>query len=217
MSTPLLLEMVSDVVCPWCWLGFRRLQAAELPGHAEVRFRPFELDPNIPAEGVDYRTYMKSRFGPDGPDNRWKQMREALEHFGAAEGIPFDFSGISHRPNTLDAHRLIRWAQGQERGPAAMEALFAAYFRDHRDIGSAGVLAEIAGDIGLDADVVGDLLARGADRQAVREEEQLFISIGVAGVPIYIADRRYALQGAQDAETITRFVSDIAGRPGGAN
>ncbi len=214
MNKPLLLEMVSDVVCPWCWLGFRRLQAAEITEAVEIRFRPFELDPTIPAEGVDYRAYMKTKFGPDGPDNRWKQMREALERFGAAEDIPFDFNGITHRPNTLDAHRLIRWAQGQDRGPEAMEALFAAYFRDHRDIGSAGVLTEIAGDIGLEADVVGDLLARGADREAVHEEEQLFISMGVAGVPIYIAGRRYALQGAQDTENITRFVSDVAGRPG---
>jgi len=209
-----MLEIVSDVVCPWCWLGFRRLQAADLPDNVMVRFRPFELDPTVPQEGTDYRSYMAAKFGPDGPDNRWKQMRAALETHGAEENIPFDFSGLRHRPNTLNAHRLIRWAQGQDLGAAAMEALFAAYFRDHRDIGATDVLSDIAGEIGLDADMVAELLARGADIDAVRAEEQLFISMGVGGVPIYIADRRHALQGAQEAGTITRFVHDVMARTG---
>jgi len=214
MSDALLLEMVSDVVCPWCWLGFRRLQAADLPGNVTVCFRPFELDPSLPPEGADYRAYMAAKFGQNDPGNRLAQMRTALETHGAAEGIPFDFSGLTLRPNTLNAHRLIRWAQGQDLGAAAMEALFAAYFRDHRDIGATDVLSDIAGEIGLEADMVAELLARGADIDAVRAEEQLFISMGVGGVPIFIADRRSALQGAQETGTITRFVDDVMGRTG---
>jgi predicted DsbA family dithiol-disulfide isomerase len=214
MSDALLLEMVSDVVCPWCWLGFRRLRATDLPGNVTVRFRPFELDPTVPQEGTDYRAYMSAKFGRNDPDNGLEQMRTALETHGAAEGIPFDFAGLTLRPNTLNAHRLIRWAQGQELGAAAMEALFAAYFRDHRDIGSPAVLSDIAGEIGLEADMVAELLARGADVEAVRAEEQLFISMGVGGVPIFIADRRNALQGAQEAATLARFVDDVMGRTG---
>lgn len=214
MSSPLAIEMVSDIVCPWCWLGLRRLRAAvgTLPDTADldVKFRPFQLDPTVPQEGLDYRAYMSAKFGPDGPDNRWKQMREALEQYGDAEGIPFDFKGLSHRPNTLAAHRLVRWAQGQSLGWEAKEALFAAYFRDHRDIGAPDTLIEIGSSIGLDGGVLASLFSSGADMDTVQEEERLFRSMGVGGVPIFIAARRYALQGAQDTATLAKFLIDAS-------
>lgn len=212
MSGSLSIEMVSDIVCPWCWLGLRRLKTA-LDQHPnaseiEVRFRPFQLDPTVPAQGLNYREYMTAKFGPDGPDNRWKQMREALEGYGEGEDIPFDFKGMSHRPNTLSAHRLVRWAQGQGLGWQAKEALFAAYFRDHKDIGAPDTLVDIGKAIGLDGEVLEGLFASGADMDAVQEEERLFRSMGIAGVPMFIAGRRFALQGAQDAETVSKFLTD---------
>ena len=215
----IVIEMVSDLVCPWCWLGLRRLQAARaMVPEAEVTvlFRPFELDPTIPAEGVDYKAYMKDRMGGTGaPDedekaSRFKAMRTALEEYGKDEGIPFDFAGITWRPNTFDAHRLVRWAQGQERGEAAKEALFAAYFTEHRDIGDHGVLTDIAGKIGLETDIVADLLASGADSDAVREEEEVFQRMGVRGVPTYIGNREVAVQGAEEAEKLARFIRTLA-------
>lgn len=215
------LEMVSDLVCPWCWLGLRRLKAAmDLASEAdvEVLFRPYELDPTIPKEGVSYTAYMQARLGGTGeaqedPEkSRFRAMREALEQYGEEEGIPFRFSGIEIRPNTFDAHRLVRWAQGQGLGFEAKEALFAAYFRDHRDIGAAGVLADIAGEIGLDREIVAKLLASDADVAAVREEESLFQQMGVRGVPTYIGNRNVAVQGAESAEKLARFLRNLTAR-----
>lgn len=215
----IVIEMVSDLVCPWCWLGLRRLQAARAMAEeveVKVLFRPFELDPTIPAEGTDYKAYMKARLGGTGAPgedektSRFRAMRVALEQYGEAEGIPFDFDGITWRPNTLDAHRLVRWAQGQERAEAAKEALFAAYFTDHRDIGDHGVLTDIAGAIGLDTKIVADLLASGADTDAVREEEAMFQRMGVRGVPTYIGNRQTAVQGAEEAEKLAKFIRTLA-------
>lgn len=208
------LDMVSDVVCPWCWLGLRRLKSAMdvLPDWVEIdlHFRPYELDPAIPRSGVDYRSYMRAKFGPERSNSRWRQMRTMLEEYGQLEGIPFDFDGIEHRPNTLDAHRLIRWAQGQDKGMEAKEKLFHAYFTEHRDIGDPAVLTEIGASVGLDPEIIEKLYATGADREVVRDEERLIRQMGVSGVPTYIAERKYAIQGAQDVEIITRFIMDVA-------
>lgn len=213
------VEMVSDLVCPWCWLGLRRLQGAMALApdiQVDLRFRPYELDPTIPAAGTDYKTYMTDRLGGTGETDeapersKFRAMREALEQYGAAENIPFDFAGITVRPNTFNAHRLVRWAQGQGLGIDAKEALFAAYFRDHRDIGKSEVLCEIAGEIGLDPAIVGDLLDRNADHDAVRAEQQLFLDMGIRGVPTYVGDRRVAVQGAESAEKLARFLRTLA-------
>ncbi len=217
----LTLEMVSDLVCPWCWLGLRRLRSAmELAPEADVQvlFRPYELDPTIPKEGVSYKAYMQARLGGTGEDDedpeksRFRVMRQALEDYGAAEDIPFRFAGITVRPNTFDAHRLVRWAQGQGLGFEAKEALFAAYFRDHRDIGQAGVLSQIAGEIGLDSKIVSDLLVSDADVEAVRQEEAVFQQMGVRGVPTYIGNRSIAVQGAESADKLARFLRNLAAR-----
>lgn len=213
------IEMVSDLVCPWCWLGLRRLQAARalITGvDCKVLFRPFELDATVPRDGVDYKAYMAARMGGSGEPGedekagRFRPMREALEQYGAEEGIPFNFSGITVRPNTLDAHRLVRWAQGQEKGEAAKEALFHAYFADNRDIGNHAELSQIAGAIGLDADVVRDLLASDADEGAVREEAAIFRQMGIQGVPTYVGNRSVAVQGAESAEKLARFINTLA-------
>ena len=216
------IEMVSDLVCPWCWLGLRRFLAGRALASeidVELSFRPYELDPTLPPEGADYRTYMARKFGAEdetAPEtNRWRTMRDALEQYGVEEGIPFDFKGITHRPNTVDAHRLVRWAQGQGLGLGAKEALFAAYFTEHRDIGDRAVLADIAGQIGLQKDVVETLLAGDADEGAVKQEAAVFQQMGVRGVPTFIANRRFALQGAEEPEAIATFLRQVA-NPNGA-
>jgi predicted DsbA family dithiol-disulfide isomerase len=211
----LALDMVSDVVCPWCWLGLARLRAAlaSLEPHerdrVEVRFRPYELDPDVPAGGLDYRAYMAAKFGgSEATRARANAMRDALETAGREEGVPFDFEGISIRPNTLDAHRLLRWAQGQGLGLAMKEALFAAYFRDHRDVGNRNVLSAIGAEVGLHADVVSSLLEGDADADTVRQEAAHYRRLGVSGVPTFIAQSRYALQGAQEADVLVEFLRD---------
>lgn len=207
------IEMVSDLVCPWCWLGLRRIEAAcALAPEVDVQllFRPYELDPTIPPEGVNYKTYMASRVtSPEGKE-RMAMMRQALIDYGADEGIPYRFDALTHRPNSFDAHRLVRWAQGQDKGAAAKEALFKAYFEDARDIGSHDVLVDVARQIGLDTDIVADLLRSGADTGNVRAEAETFRQMGISGVPTYIANRRVAVQGAESAEKLAKFIRHAA-------
>lgn len=209
----LTIEMVSDLVCPWCWLGLRRLQGAIalVPEfEVEVLFRPFELDPTIPAEGVDYKEYMKQRFGSDQGRERSSAMKDALIAYGEEDGIPFAFDRITRRPNSFDAHRLVRWAQGQGHGVAAKEKLFEAYFANGEDIGEKEVLVRIASEIGLDGDLVAELLERGADVETTRDEQTLFRKMGIAGVPTYIAHRQIAVQGAETSEKLSRFLKTAA-------
>ncbi len=209
------IEMVSDLVCPWCWVGLRRLKGAialvpEL--EVEILFRPFELDPTIPAGGTDYKAYMKARFGSDQSKDRANQMRDALIQYGEEEGIPFAFDKITWRPNSFNAHRLVRWAQGQDLGLEAKEALFEAYFSKGQDIGDHETLVTIAAKIGLDANLVSDLLAGDADVDNTRQEQNLFRQMGISGVPTYIAHRQIAVQGAESSEKLARFLKSAADR-----
>lgn len=211
----LVIEMVSDLVCPWCWLGKRRMdEAIKLVPELDVEliFRPFELDPTIPAAGVDYKAHMKEKFGSDTNKDRANAMRQALIDYGQAEGIPYNFDKITRRPNSFNAHRLVRWAQGQQKGAIAKEALFKAYFSDGRDIGETDVLVDIAREIDLDPTIVAELLPTDADVDNVRQEEALFQQMGISGVPTYIANRRVAVQGAETAEKLSRFLTDAAAR-----
>ncbi len=207
------IEMVSDLVCPWCWVGLRRLKGAmdlEPDLDVEILFRPFELDPSIPPGGTDYKAYMKARFGSDQNRDRANSMRDALIQYGQEEGIPFDFEKISWRPNSFNAHRLVHWAQGQSRGMDAKEALFEAYFSKGLDIGDHEVLVTIASEIGLDPNIVSDLLASDADVDTIKGEQNLFRQMGVSGVPTFIAMRQLAVQGAESSEKLARFLKSAA-------
>ncbi|MEM7328487.1 MAG: DsbA family oxidoreductase [Pseudomonadota bacterium] len=207
------IEMVSDLVCPWCWVGLRRLNGAialvpEL--EVEILFRPFELDPTVPAGGADYKGYMKQRFGSDQSKERANQMRDALIQYGEELGIPFDFDRITRRPNSFNAHRLVRWAQGQNLGLQAKENLFDAYFSKGQDIGDHEVLVTIAAKIGLDSNLVSDLLSGDADVETTRKEQNMFRQMGISGVPTYIAHRQIAVQGAESSDKLARFLRTAA-------
>ena len=207
------IEMVSDLVCPWCWVGLRRLKGAiALAPELEVKilFRPFELDPTVPAGGTDYKAYMKAKFGSDQGRERSNQMRDLLIQFGQEEGIPFHFDKITRRPNSFNAHRLVRWAQGQDLGLVAKEALFEAVFSKGEDIGDHETLVTIAARIGLDPNVVSDLLASDADVDSTRQEQNLFRQMGISGVPTFIAHRQIAVQGAESSEKLARFLKTAA-------
>lgn len=206
------LDVVSDVVCPWCWLGKRNLDAARAASpdiDVEVTFRPHELDPSVPKEGVPYRAYMDAKLGGDEAARaRFKAMREHLEAAAPAAGITFRFDDIELRLNTIDAHRLVRWSRGQGKDGEAKEALFRAYFDELRNISAHGALVEIAADIGLDADIVRELLATDRDVAAVREEAAFFRNLGVTGVPTFIANGALALPGAVEVEAMQRFLRE---------
>ncbi|BBE71264.1 DsbA family oxidoreductase [Oharaeibacter diazotrophicus] len=210
MSLPVTLDVVVDVVCPWCFLGKRRLDAAlaGLPDvAATVRYRPFQLDPDLPAEGVERQAYMKAKFGDLG---RVDEIHRRLVDMGADVGIAFAFDRIERTPNTLDAHRLIRWAAAEGKGEAMVERLFALYFEEGEDIGDTAVLAAAAEAVGLDGAEIRDRLDAGEDREAVAAEVAEASRIGVTGVPFTILAGKYGLSGAQSTEVFADAIGRVA-------
>lgn len=208
MLGALTVDVVSDVVCPWCFIGKRRLEAAlttlqekepALP--VQVRWHPFQLNPDLPSEGVDRRSYLEAKFG--GPA-RAAQVYERVRAAGRTAGIDFAFEAIARQPNTLDAHRLIAWAQSRHEGDpqAVVEALFRAYFLDGRFVGDRGELATIAAAAGYDrADAEAFLTSR-ALHDEVAAAEARAREMGVSGVPFFIFDGKTALSGAQEPATL---------------
>jgi predicted DsbA family dithiol-disulfide isomerase len=210
------IDIVSDTVCPWCFIGKRRLSRAlalrpDIP--VEVHWRPYRLDPTIPREGVDRRTYLKAKFG-DSP--RSTAMGEALRSEGAGEGLDFAFDRIAKTPNTLDSHRLIRWAGGAGVQDAVVEALFKAYFLDGRDIGDVSVLIAIAGEAGMDAGLIADLLSKDADLASVEREAGMANQMGISGVPTFIFDSKFMISGAREPEILVRIIDKALAEVGSA-
>jgi predicted DsbA family dithiol-disulfide isomerase len=206
------IDVVSDVVCPWCFIGQKRLDRAldELPEiDVGVRWRPFQLDPAIPPEGRDRRDYLMAKFGDE---KRVEDMHRNISEAGVAEGISFDFGAIKISPNTLDAHRLIRWAasSGPETQNRLAARLFQLYFEEGANIGDRQVLANVAAECGMDRAVVETLLAGNADTAEVREEIETAARMGVAGVPCFLIEGRYAVMGAQPADALANAIRQVA-------
>jgi predicted DsbA family dithiol-disulfide isomerase len=212
-ALPVSIDIVSDVVCPWCFLGKRRLDraiaASDVP--VAVKWRPYQLDPTIPPEGKDRRRYLEDKFGKDG---RIEAAHERLNELGRAAGIAFDFNAIKLSPNTLDAHRLIRWAASKSVGEGAQdvlaEKLFSLYFEQGANIGDHAVLTDAAEASGMDRAIVAGLLASDVDRAAVEEEIHAAQRMGVTGVPCFIIEGRYAIMGAQEPETLADALRQVA-------
>jgi predicted DsbA family dithiol-disulfide isomerase len=200
------IDVVSDVVCPWCYLGEKRLEAAlaEAPQEVALRWRPYQLDPTIPDGGLDRAEYMEKKFGKSG---RLQSVHDNLIRLGVDVGIRFAFDKIKRAPNTLDAHRLIRWANSAGVQGKVVDRLFRAYFVEGRDIGDRAVLIDIGRECGLDAALVERLLAEGADLDLVREEIAQAQAIGVSGVPFFIFAGRLGVPGAQDPSVLLRAMS----------
>ena len=211
-TAPITIDVVSDAVCPWCYLGQKRLDqalAATPEVEASVRWRPYQLDASIPAGGVDRKAYMEAKFGNSG---RLRAAHDRLVELGREAGITFAFDRIELSPNTLDAHRLIRWAGGSGEAVqnAVVRRLFKAYFEEGRDIGSHEALVGLAGEAGMDAALVEALLASVADRDAVRAEIETASRMGVTGVPCFLLDGRYAVVGAQDTAVLADAIRRVA-------
>ena len=203
----LTIDIVSDVVCPWCYLGEKRLEAAlaDEAGPVAVRWRPYQLDPAIPEEGLDRAEYMAKKFGASG---RLQSVHDNLTRLGAEVGVPFAFDKIKRSPNTLDAHRLIRWAASAGVQEQVADRLFKAYFVEGRDIGDRGVLVEIASECGLDGKLVERLLAEGADVDLVRQEIGQAQAMGVSGVPFFIFGGRFGVPGAQEPSVLRQAIAE---------
>lgn len=170
------------------------------------------LDHDVPAEGVPYTEYMRAKFGA-GPTDRFKSMRDHLEKAAPDLGIKFRFEGIPVRPNTLKAHCVMKWAGGQNKSHELSEKLFKAFFDDHKDVGNNDVLAEIAGDVGMDAGLVSELLATGRDVENVQAELMYFRRLGVSGVPFFIYNGTFSVQGGQPAEVHEQALAKAATMP----
>ena len=205
----LTIDVVSDVVCPWCYIGKRRLEAAlaalaaREPGRTPlVRWHPFQLNPDLPANGIDRRTYLETKFG--GPA-RAAQIYERVRAAGRTVDIPFAFEAITRQPNTQSAHRLIAWAQSTAAADVVddlVERLFRAYFLEGRFVGDPAELVRIASECGLDAAAARALLDSDRFASEVRESNERAQSAGIDGVPFFIFDGKVAVGGAQEPDVL---------------
>lgn len=203
------LDILSDPICPWCYIGktqlFRALEA--VPDHPFViEWHPFQLNPDMPEGGMDRREYLETKFG--GKEGAVKAYAPVVEHAEKA-GLRIDFEGMKRTPNTLDAHRLIHWAGIEGKQTAAVDALFHAYFVEARDIGDRDVLADIADGIGMDAAVVRKLLASDADKDDIRARDAHSREMGVQAVPTFIVANKHAVPGAQPQALWEKVIAEI--------
>ncbi|MDX3924906.1 MAG: DsbA family oxidoreductase [Shinella sp.] len=206
------IDVVSDVVCPWCYLGKKRLEQAvgnvadEMA--VSITFRPYQLNPDMPPEGVDHKKHLVAKLGGEEAVEKAHRM---LAELGREVGIDFDFDAVTISPNTLDAHRLIRWAmiEGHDIQQKATGLLFKANFEQGRNIGDRTVLLDIAEEAGMDRKVVEALFAAGADIDSVKEEIGMAREMGITGVPCFILDNKYAVMGAQSVDVLTGALREI--------
>jgi predicted DsbA family dithiol-disulfide isomerase len=202
------LDIFSDPVCPWCYIGKANLDRA-LEAHADHPFRiewhPFQLNPDMPPEGVDKHDYLAAKFGED----RLVQMHLRLKEASRAAGAEIDPDTPRRMPNTLDAHRLIHWAGLEGRQTAVVSAIMRAYWREGRDIGNAGVLADIAAAAGMYRAVTARLLASDADADDIRARDADARAKGVSAVPTFLIAQQYVVSGAQPPEVWGRVIEEL--------
>jgi predicted DsbA family dithiol-disulfide isomerase len=174
-----------------------------------INWRPFQLDPTIPAEGIDRKAYMLGKFGSE---QRLREIHARIEPLGQAEGIDFAFDAITVSPNTVDAHRVIRWAgaSGGEVQNKLVRTLFSLYFEQGQNVGDHAVLSDAAADAGMEREVVENLLAADTDRDAVAEEAATASRMGITGVPCFLFEGKYAVMGAQENTVLADAIRQIA-------
>jgi predicted DsbA family dithiol-disulfide isomerase len=203
------LDIISDPVCPWCYIGASNLvrALAGRPSHPfAIRWRPFQLNPEMPVGGMNRADYVAAKFG--SAENA-AGVYARVEAAGAEAGLDVDIGRIERVPNTLDAHRLIRWAEPEGAQTRAAMALFRRYFEAGEDISDPDVLRRTAEEAGLDGAAIAALLEGDSDRERVRTEAEEAGAMGVSGVPTFILGGRYVLTGAQPPELWSRVVDEI--------
>jgi predicted DsbA family dithiol-disulfide isomerase len=203
------VDIISDTVCPWCYIGKRRFEQAVAlrPDYEfQIGWRPFQLNPDMPTSGMPRRDYLKAKFG--GVD-RADRVYEAVSAAGEDVGFFFDFRGIPYQPNSFDSHRLIRWSEFAGVQDAVVEALFRYYFMEELDLGDRSALVEVAKSCGMDGELVRESFERDADRDLVMAEEGVARRMGINGVPCFVVDHKFAISGAQEPSALTH-VFDLA-------
>lgn len=210
MTDPLRIDIVSDVMCPWCVIGYRQLaRALKDSGTAhDIHWHPFELNPQMPAEGQNLREHIIEKYGTTPEQSA--QSREQMTAIGRDLGIDFRFADDMRMHNTFDAHQLLHWARGQGRMHDLKQALFAAHFTDRRNLSDSAVLADVAGEIGLDRDEALAVLQDQRHAEEVRAHEAFWLKQGIQGVPAVIFDSQHLVTGAQGVENYTDILSQLA-------
>lgn len=203
------IDVIFDTVCPWCYIGKRRLEVA-IAEHGsddiEIHWNAFLLNPDIPPEGMERRAYLRAKFGGE---SRAQRVHGAIARAGAAAGIEFNFDEIDWTPNTIDSHRVIHYAQQLGRGVEAVERVFQSYFREGRDIGKRSVLIDVGRQLGLDEDRLRTYLQDTSNIQTVLDHNARAHRLGVSGVPAFIIDGQFSISGAQEPAVLGRLL-DIA-------
>ncbi len=210
---PLAIDVVSDVMCPWCYIGKRRLEAAlkQRPDlDVVVQWHPYQLDATIPKGGMDRQEYLNKKFGgPDGAKSVYANIVKA----GEVEKIPFAFDQIPYSPNTIDCHRLIHWSQEGGHQDALVERLFELFFLEGKDVGDHAVLQSAARDVGMDGEKVAQLLSGDSDVDTIEKSIASAQKMGIQGVPCFIFDNKYVVSGAQSPEVFLELLDQITQDP----
>lgn len=210
MEKTLKIEVYSDVVCPWCYVGKRRLERAltEFGGDVRVTWRPFQLNPTMPKEGMDRTAYLEAKFGSL---DAFRQLEEHVQAAGVSEQITFAFEKIARTPNTFAAHRLIWLGEREGCQDAVVDALFRGYFEEGADIGSSAVLVQLAAQAGLPGESVERFLRSDEGTAEVKAEESAGHKLGIRGVPYFIVEGTYAISGAQPVDIFVSALKPVAG------
>lgn len=201
------IDIYSDVVCPWCYVGKRHLETAlsryrdAYPGERqpELAWRPFQLNPHLPESGMERRQYVETKFG--GPDGA-REVYDRIASAGRGAGIEFEFSRIRKQPNTVDAHRLIRFAESKGRQDAVVETLFQAFFLEGADLTRRETLEEVAARAGFNREEVQTYLAGSNDTDWVRQQDGKARALGITGVPFFVLSAQWSVPGAQPPDVI---------------
>jgi predicted DsbA family dithiol-disulfide isomerase len=210
------IDVISDPVCPWCYIGKRRLERALSlrPDVAfEVRWRPFQLDPGMPVEGADRTEHLLRKFGSL---EKLRPVQAVLEQAGLEYGISFAFEKIRRAPNTLNAHRLIRWSHSLGLQDEMVEGLFRGYFVEGKDIGDVKILAGIGDAVGMDGELLEELLTSDADVESVAQQDSMARKFGVQGVPSFLVGGRTLVTGAEDPATLVAIIDQVLSDADGA-
>jgi predicted DsbA family dithiol-disulfide isomerase len=209
-TLPIKLDIMSDPICPWCFIGKAHLDKAlsAHPNHPfSIEWHPFQLNPDMPANGMGRREYLEGKFG--GKEAAVRAYAPVVENAKTA-GVSIDFEGMKRTPNTINAHRLIHWAGIEGRQTAIVSALFKAYFTDARDIGDVDVLINIAKGAEMDADVVKRLLSSDEDLRFIQDRDKHSRKMGINSVPTFIIANQHAVPGAQPPELWAQVIADLA-------
>lgn len=208
------LDYVADIACPWCYIGMQRLERARRQRPAvrvRLRWRPFMLNPDLPASGIERSAYLEAKFGPNAG-----RVYERIGTVGRQEGIPLAFDRIQRQPNTTDAHRLILHAQEAGRGEAMIERLFQAFYAEGKDVGDRTVLAALGAEAGFEEAAIRGLLESDRYENDVIRSQRTTTWQGIRGVPVFILQQAHALSGAQPAEVLVQLI-DFALTPAAAS